>query len=262
MRKKRKRRLHRRAPVNLRPILFVVLLVTIYLGITRSQLTDLRVIRVVGANPGDQLLINLEVAKFFGIPALQVNPNVLQNDLEMDSDIAKSTLSRNFFGRGVIKVVNFIPIARIASTNYGLSRSGVIFPLPEAQDEVLPTVRLSTAALKPHGAILEPYNLEFVAKTEVTLQRFWTKNEGILTLRDDGTLYLDRGVNGLVNFGGSNDFQEKITELERIVKENPSPLSHPTILTLVSPSHPVYEVYKSIEKRPLLKQTTQLGAKK
>lgn len=247
MPRKRKKYRTKGTGSSLRWGLWLAILAVAYIGLLHSKITAMRFVRVSGASQGDQSMIEASLSKYAGVAAMDVNPYVVENDVEFQSDVNRADFSRNVFGRGYLALTCKIPIAKIVGANYAIDKNGTPFSIPLGQTSVLPSIRLSMAALKPHIGLLEPYDLAFMASSETELEKMWPKNEGILTLRDDGTLYLDRGASGLVNFGEANNFQEKFAKLQQILAQTPNPLTNPVILNLVSPSHPAIEPFQRLK---------------
>jgi cell division protein FtsQ len=233
----KRKRIKRR--LRAQPVLFLLLLISLYVGITRSPLTAVRHVRVEGAQAFDEARINGEIQKLVGIPCLQINPRETEARILALPEVRSATLTRSIFGNAVLLVDYRMPVARLATGDeLALSDDGVVCPIHEMPPD-LPTLYVPAQAKGPVLTVSGIWEPQSIAKLAVLVRNLDLADKESINLDDSGRVKLHIG-SGSVELGNCDKIDQKIHVLKDRLSRNPDELMQVAELDLTVPERPAF----------------------
>jgi hypothetical protein len=104
----------------------------------------------------------------------------------------------------------------------------------------LPLVRIPGPAKAPNAAIAGAWEPGAVAKLSKTLEAMLPKSRWTIEVDALGVLSLYESSGGLIVLGSSDDMDEKLNQVKKIMDESPDLLARVQRIDLTSPKAPVY----------------------
>lgn len=233
-------RRRKRRPLNLPPILAILLIANVGAGVAYSRLTSVVKVRVVGAAEADRERIEGILGDLKDKPALSINPRAVETRLSERSAVAKAEMTRNVFGRAVVTVEYRRAVAKIVGRpGVGMSRDGVVFQTIEPLGD-LPSVVLPEEANRPVLALTGTWRSGEVGALAAETQDIAEGEEKTFIPDANGGLCLNIGSKFAVQLGLPTRLDEKIEYLRRKLEEDPGLLASSKTLILVSLDRPTY----------------------
>jgi hypothetical protein len=226
-------------PTDYTPWLWTLVVLNVAIGLMFSPVTGSRLVRVVGAHPGDQARVAGFLKAFVDKPYVRVNEAQVCTLALENRAVERAEFRTNPFGRGVLDLTYKRPVARIeGSEGLYLSSRGSLFmadpSLPVRIDLVAQTATPQTnlsvfSSWRPGVAAWMCENIG-----ERLPDRTWR-----MVVSAGGFVSLDPESGGTVEFGSFEDAEEKVQALVEILQDEPDLLSTVSKLVLTSPSNPV-----------------------
>ena len=221
------------------PVLWLLLIVNVTVALMMSSATAATHIRVKGADVADRARITKELQWLKGRPYLSVNAASVEETILQRPDLKTADLSRNPFGGGELALVYYQPVALLENTkNVVLTDGGTLCAIPNA-DPQLPVLHLFPEAFSPSMGISTMWEPNLVAQI---VRR--ASSEGMLknlsiTVTVGGSVCLNSGVTGRVNFGAPDALDDKFSEMKKILAAQPNLMDEGKELVLIAPTKPV-----------------------
>lgn len=227
----------KKTSLRAKPFLVIGLVLSLYLGITRSPLTSLRHVRIEGARDFDRPRIEAELQTIHGVPCLQVDPEVVEWRILQLPEVRNVSLSRNIFGTGLLRIAYRTPVARFNhSRRLALSDEGVVYAANEL-DPRLPVLEAPQGVLEPNLTLVgswEPQRIALIAREARNIDV--NEHERIL-ITQPGRVILYIGQ-GQVVLGNCESLDKKFRALRDRLARNPQELSQIAELDLTLPERP------------------------
>ena len=231
------RRSKRRVPVD--AALVALLLINFLVGLWNSPMLALRRVRVVGAQPQDQVAIEAILETNMGIAALGVRALALETSIQRLPEVDSATFTDNVFGSGRLVINYRVPVARIGKSKLALDDEGRVWKTRQSLVR-LPSVELPASALNMGISLTRSAPLVGVAVLAGKLLQVWPEFKGEIVLDDAGTVCLNRGDSGRVVLGGTDAMDEKLSRLAGLLRDRPELFSGAIEVNLTAPTHPVF----------------------
>lgn len=216
--------------------LWVGLIINILAGLMLSPMTSLTRIRVVGAEPFDRQRIEGELTALGGKPVASIKPRAVETSLASAPEVRDVDFTRNWFGRGQVKITYNKPVAKVAGAKaLFLSDEGVLYTsrqktgplpttdLPESVNRAALTFAME-APLQPLGELCAhiPSSID-CSSSQATFQM----DKGLCLNTGEGS--------ALIVFGPADRMNEKLASLDQFLKENPRLLKENSEVNLIVP---------------------------
>lgn len=227
-----------RKPIAWDRWLWAAAAVNIAVGLLYSPVTSLRSVRVTGAFREDENRIAEALQSAKGKPFAQISDAGITGSLYNMEKVASVEISRNIFGRAVLKISTPVVIARVegydnlALIQNGELRTGLPFP------KNAPSVSLAESFLSPMPAMVSllPAS-EIAALVEKTRQK-WPNQDWMVHVDEGGVLSLRKDKGPVVVLGVVHKIDEKIVALEQLLDSQPDLVKKRVRITLTEPSAP------------------------
>jgi|GEM_PF-6750602 len=240
MRKKSKKRKYRLSRYGWRTLLYALLGINVIAAIFWSPLTDLGRVRVTGASERDQAGLIVYFTGLKGRSIMSISKHSIIDHIESFSDVESVSFQSNIFGNLDADISFRKPFAIVQGANLAVDVNGVLYNFVAPAQGSLPSIGINPSLLNPHFALAEPIDLQDLMTSLRLLQLAWPNYDGVLIQNVDGTLCLNRAKKGLINFGTSQDFGQKLVRLKDLLVKYPDYFKMPGTISLVSPTHPTY----------------------
>lgn len=236
--KKRQRRVWS-PPTDYAPWLWGILVMHLMFGLAFSPVTGLRLVRVVGADPGDQQRIARFLSSFEATPYTRLNGAQVSTLALEDRAIESASFRSNLFGRGVLELAHKRPVARVeGSESLYLSSRGSLFT-------AMPGLGVKVAVSAPGAvpganlSVFSSWRSGVAARMCENVGERLPEMEWRMVVTASGFVSLESEGSGTVEFGSFEDADEKVQALVGILNNDPKKLSKVRKLVLTSPSNPV-----------------------
>lgn len=218
-----------------------------------SSATSARKVKVEGAPPKLQPLIEAELGKLKGKPCLRIDPMAVETKIQALPGLRSADLRRSVFGSATLKVVSMIPVGRLSEpAGLYLSDRGEVFRSSEPA-ESLPVVSVPTTSLAPQLAFGGRWNSRAAATICTNCADYkllGTKGSPArVVIEAGGACRLELPGRAKVELGSAEGLESKFMKLQSLLQRNPSLLDQNSAINLVSPSRPT-AVPKSRPKNP------------
>lgn len=241
-RRPRRRQLQARKRLNWAPIFSTLLAVNILFACYWSKITTIRSINLDGVRNSERLRLNRIADEIKGIPALKVDPRVVESPFMNESRIKNADFRRNIFGIARLIIQYRSAVATIkGSKNTFLDESGVIFTDPEEKSS-LPSILLQNKIKVSVVALSGVINFRQLADL---VQIIRTKLPESLTggippeieVQETGAVCLNMN-GGTVILGTSDNLDEKVGKLKQVLLDNPDLFKDNISINLMVPTRP------------------------
>lgn len=233
------RRRRKRKKLNIRPILWILLVLNIAVGLFYSPITAVARVSVVGVPPGDQARVEGVLQSIVGIPCIRVNAAAVEEAIMKRPDVIKATLGRNIFGNGKLTVTYSPPVALVQGTkNLVLTQSGVMCVIPHPPAN-LPSLQLFAGATNSFVGLCSNWEMAQVAEVCKRAENSGLVKDLSITVNLGGSVCLNSGATGRVVLGNPDGLDEKFDKLREVLAVQPDLLSQGRQLNLVAASKPV-----------------------
>ena len=235
----------KRKSINWKPVLGAALCFNVVLGLLFSPMTSVRHIRVVGVQPHDAERLNGISQSLRGVPFMLVPTTKLEGMAMAPRDVYNADLNHNLFGSAVLRLRYRQPVVELVNDpRIYLDDQGVLFGSPEAFPGVR-QLQLDPEYLQPTVALTLPWPGTLVADLCVKLNSFDQLKDAVVHVDTTGRLWLSEANAGKVDLGGSEQLDEKLRKLKRLLDDDPQLLARVRSLSLTDPSHPALDSRKS-----------------
>ncbi len=235
----------KRKSINWKPVLGTALCLNVVFGLLFSPLTSVRNIRVVGVQPHDLERLDGISQRLRGVPFMLVPTTKLEGMAMAPRDVYNADLSHNLFGSAVLRLQYRQPVAELADAPHiYLDNQGVLYGSSETISGVR-QLSLDPEYLQPTVALTMPWPSTLVSDLCVKLNSFDQLKDAIVHVDKTGRLWLSEANVGKVDLGGSEQLDEKLRKLKRLLDEDPQLLSRVQSLSLIDPTHPALDSRKS-----------------
>ena len=238
----RRKRLRTRKRLNWGPILSVLLAANIFIACGWSKITAIRSINLDGVRNSERLRLEKITKEMRGIPALKVDPRMVEGPFMNESRVKNADFRRNIFGIARLILEYRTAIAAIAgSKDCFLDDNGVVFSDPE-EKRVLPSVLLQSKVKVSVMALTGVINFKQIADVVLIV----TKNlpESLtggsppeIEVQETGAVCLNMS-NGVVILGTSENLEEKIEKLKQALLEHPDLFKNNSAINMMIPGQP------------------------
>lgn len=191
--------------------------------------------------PSDRAAITEALESLKGTPALQVNHAKLANRLLLRDQIDRVELSLNLFGRGRLRVVHRIPVARLAGPEPGmaLSREGVVFRSDAVMDD-LPLLTPPASAWKFGASVADSWECLAAASLAESVRGTLPPEPWRIQVDQRSTVSLSLPGKAVVRLGSTSDMDAKLRAFLDALNANPELMQKAREINFSAPSNPVY----------------------
>lgn len=219
-------------------VLFVLLLASTTAGMLVSSATAVTKVRVVGAKPWDHERIEKALQPLKGVPVVKVVPERIETELLQLSAMRSAELSRNLFGRAVLKLEYREAVARLESpAGVGFDRTGELFSAPDLDPE-LPVIVPPAAGWENELTVASSWPKRRIAELAEEVSGIFPGEGFTVTLDTPSGVCLNMRSGTRIEFGVPDDFPQKIDKLREIAGERSDLLTTLELLNLRVPENP------------------------
>lgn len=237
------------------PILGILLSVNVVVGCYFSGITVLRRVNLEGVRPSERFRLKRTLDSIRGIPALRIDPNVVEGAFLTQSRVKSADFRRNIFGTSHLRLKYREPLLKVSDAKFAfMDADGVIFNDPEVKGEYIrlkleDKVRLTVAALAGlfDGAFLVQTTSE-IQKRLVSGER--PANSLEIEISEAGGVVLNMRE-GKVILGSHDNMPAKINELVQLLRTRPNLFELALELNLMVPDKPHIKLRKRTEPEQL-----------
>lgn len=241
-RRSRRKRLRTRRKLNWGPIFMVLLCTNILFACYWSKITAIRTINLDGVRNSERLRLDRISDEIKGIPALKVDPRVVESPFMNQSRIQSADFRRNIFGYARLVLKYRKPIASIDGSKFTfLDESGVIFTDPEVK-EPLPSIllqsKIKVTVMAISGVINYRELADLVLLVKANLPETITGGIPVeIEVQETGALCLNIS-SGTAILGTSEDLKDKVEKLKQLMLEEPDLFRNYSTINMMVPSRP------------------------
>jgi cell division septal protein FtsQ len=209
------------------------------IGIGFSPLTRVSTVRIVGCPDFLREEAKATVKGLRSVPFARLDQTEIAAKLRTDPDVESALFTANVFGRGVLRIELRKPVARVvASGRVYLDSAGNLFA--SRQDPgPLPLVSVPTESTRAGAGICGPVEGRAIVGLLTALQRLFPQEACSLAVDPRGVISLTLEHGGVVEFGSTEDLDEKIEVLGKILDVTPGLMRQVRRLNLTAPDRPV-----------------------
>lgn len=238
----RRKRLRSKKRINWAPIFVILLTTNVAFACFQSKITAIRTINLDGVRNSERLRLNRIANQMKGVPALKVDPRVVEGPFMSESRVLSADFRRNIFGIARLILKYRSPVGSIAgSPNTYLDNNGVVFLDPELRVQC-PVIRLQSdikVSVMTLSGVINFRQIADLAKiTQANLPLTLTSGNPVeIEVQEKGGVCLNIG-DGVVELGTFDQLDLKIEKLKRALVDNPSLFKDIKTLNLMVPSRP------------------------
>jgi hypothetical protein len=230
------RRRKKRSKIVWSRLLGLFLALNVGAGLAFSPITSAHRVRVQGARAYDEQHINAALQNLKDIPCLRVNGYRLESRILQSAEVRSARLSRNIFGRALLNINYYQPVACVSGTNrIALSQEGVLHRTLVSLDD-LPKIVLPKPAYFPGFALCSGWECSQLASIANRLKDYDALRKTILKVDSRGSVCLNSEGGARITLGPTERLDEKFDKLDQLLREQPDLLLRARELNLVSPS--------------------------
>ena len=236
----RRKKLRGRKRLNWGAIFVLLLIVNVIYAGFNSKITAIRSINLDGVRNSERLRLNRISEDMKGIPALKVDPRIVENPFMNESRILEADFRRNIFGIARLILKYRRPVASIAGSKQTyLDENGVVFVDPEEKG-IYPIILLQSKIKVTVFALSGVINFREIAElakiTETNLPGTLTGGKPVeIEVQETGGLCLNIS-DGIVELGSYEQMPLKIKNLKKALEDNPNLLVENKVINLMVPS--------------------------
>ena len=237
-----RKRLRSRRRLNWGPILAALLTVNIMLAGFSSKLTCIRTINLEGVRNSERLRLERLANDIKGIPALKVDPRVVESPFMNETRIQNADFRRNVFGVGRLILVYRKAVASITGCKHTfIDESGVIFTDPE-EKSAMPSILLQDQIKVTVMALCGVTNYKHVAELVGIVRASFPEtlsgaNPVEIEVQETGGLCLNMN-SGIVILGTNENMTQKVEKLKQVFQENPDIFIENISINMMNPNNP------------------------
>jgi len=238
MARKSKKKRKKGRSINWPAVLWTVLVLNIAVGLMYSPLTSIRRMRILGVQPHDTDRLKSLSAELNGLPYMSVPVTRFEGQILGSRDVMSAELSHNLFGSAILTLQYRQPVATLVDSPHTyLDNDGVIFGSPEPYPG-LRKLTLDAEYMQPGLALTLPWPSQLVAELCTKLNSFEQLKADVIHVDTTGRLTIDGEGGYKIDLGGTDQIDEKLRKLGRMLEEDPAFLTKLRSLSLVDPARP------------------------
>lgn len=229
-------------PIPWSPLLWTGFALSTIFGLLYSPITAPTKIRVEGAGVSDHGEIRAVLASLEGVPALQVNRPATEQRMSLRGQIVNASLSVNIFGRGLVKVKNDIPVARVQSkAPLAMNADGLVYTCDNIPEN-LPVVKLPIDAGLPSASVCGSWEMQSTGRLCEDISRYlgtdlpWT-----VSIDTRSYIQLRSGNTAIVKLGSTSNLDKKLKLLADALDGNQELLKKANEINIMSVNNPRYK---------------------
>jgi hypothetical protein len=204
-----------------------------------SPVTAVRRVRVVGAKPYDYERIVQHIQTIQKIPYVKLNLRRLETLLLANGEIRSVKLYSNPFGSAGITIESRVAVAKIMNTpSLYLSEDGVLFT-PNASVTKAISLWVPTDFYDGNLCLGGRWEAQKMALFCRKLSRTMFSDRWDVAINAGGVICLRRQGQSTIIFGFQEKADEKMSQVERIIRQYPGVLFEAKAINVMVPSHPV-----------------------
>ncbi len=247
-RKLSRKRLRTRKRVNWGPVFVVLLLSNLVIACFSSKLTAIRSINLEGVRDSERLRLNKLAGEIKGVPALKVDPRVIEAPFTNESRIKSADFRRNVFGVGRLILVYRKAVASIAGSKQAfIDEDGVVFTDPEEKlpmPSVLLQAKIKVTVVALSGVINYKQIAELAQMVRTTFPETLTgANQIEIEVQESGGVCLNMN-SGIAILGTWDLLPEKVEKLKQVLIDQPDMFKNNLSINMMIPSHPQFKQRK------------------
>lgn len=228
-----------RKPPSLSAVLWLLTAANVCAGLMFSPITAASAVRVVGAEEADRARITTHLQSLRYVPCLRSNRARVETLIQAGETVDRADFSQNLFGRGLLQIESRQAVARLDTARpYCLDETGVLFQGEGGSD--LPLVKIQGMAKAPNASFADAWEPGAVARLSKSLGGILAKARWTIEVDGLGVLSLYESKGGRIVLGSSDDMDEKLQQVKKIMDETPDLLARVERIDLTSPKAPVY----------------------
>ncbi len=237
-------RLRAKKRLNWGLIFGVLLAINIIFAVFSSKLTAIRTINLDGVRITERDRLSRVANEIKGIPALKVDPRVVETPFMNETRVKNADFRRNVFGVGRLIIVYRKAVASITGPKQTfLDESGVIFTDPEEKSP-MPSVLLQDQIKVSVIALCGVINYKQLADLAQIIRTSFPEtltgaNPIEIEVQETGGVCLNMN-GGIVILGTNEQLVEKIEKLKQVMKETPDMFKENISINMMPPSHPQF----------------------
>lgn len=215
-------------------------LVNLVVASYKSPLTAVRNINLEGVRKSERLRLERVQQVVMGVPAMQLDPAVVEQYFLGQSRVKKCTFSRNIFGGARLEIVYRKAVASVGQGAF-LDVDGEFFSDPE-QKEKLTSLQIAPSLKVTSATVMGVTDFRQIAEACAIVQE--KLPEASVEVLETGTVRLDI-EGGKVVLGKPSKLPEKIDTLLGLLRDRPTLLKNVHELNLMVPDHPSVKPIKN-----------------
>jgi hypothetical protein len=173
------------------------------------------------------------------VPFAALDDRSVASRLRSDPDVSEADIRSNVFGRAVITIRLRRPVARVVSTGrVFLDPDGNLFASRQ-EPGPLPLLSLPPEAVRAGAALSGPVEGQALVRLLSSAQRLFPQETCSLAVDARGVIFLTLEHGGVVEFGSTEDLEQKVGALGKILGARPGLMRQVRRLNLTSPERPV-----------------------
>ncbi len=236
----RRKKLRGRKRLNWGAIFVLLLIVNVIYASFNSKITAIRSINLDGVRNSERLRLNRIAEDIKGIPALKVDPRVVENPFMNESRVLEADFRRNVFGIARLILKYRKPVASIAGSNQTfLDENGVVFVDAEEKGtypRILLQSKIKVTVFALSGVINFREIAELAKITDTNLPGTLIGGKPVeIEVQETGGLCLNIS-DGIVELGSYEQMPLKIKNLKKALEDNPNLLVENKVINLMVPS--------------------------
>jgi hypothetical protein len=235
----RRKRLRTRKRLNWTPILVLLLTTNLLFACFHSKITAIRNINLDGVRHSERLRLNRIADEIKGIPALKVDPRVVESPFMNESRVLNADFRRNIFGVARLVIQYRKPVASIVDSKQTyLDENGVIFiDLEESRSfpSILLQSKIKVSVMSLSGVINFKQIADLAQITREKLPESLTGGKPVeIEVQETGGVCLNIS-SGVVELGSCEQLPVKIESLKKALMVNPNLFRDNSSINLMVP---------------------------
>ena len=237
-----RKKLRSRKRINWGPIFVVMLTTNVFFACYFSKITAIRSINLDGVRNSERLRLNRVASEIKGIPAMKVDPRVVESPFMNETRVKNADFRRNIFGIGRLTIQYRTAVASFSGANHTfLDNSGVVFTDLE-ENSPMPSILLQSKIKVSVMALSGVINYRQLSDlAQIVRSNFPGSISGAnpieIEVQETGGVCLNMN-SGIVILGTSDQLAEKIEKLKQVLADTPDIFKANISINMMTPAHP------------------------
>lgn len=223
----------RKTVINWVAIFASVSIVNLVVASFKSPLTAIRNINLDGVRKSERLRLERVQDAVKGVPAMQLDPALVEQFFIGQSRVKQCTFTRNIFGSARLEITYRKAVAVVGGGAL-LDADGEFFSDPEQGEGLIP-LKLATNLKVTSATVMGVTDYRSIAEACVIVSQ--KLPNATVEVLETGTVRLDL-EGGKVVLGKPDNLPEKIDTLLGLLRDRPTLLKNVHELNLMAPDHP------------------------